>query len=224
MQPEARAMLENLYDLFYKKTQDKRKAWNYLLEFLLIDSDVSHIFEIDHKFEWLFGDLDLVKKTRAIYDDKLLRANYYDHLGNIYLDHFVPKSKVLKTRSYVKHQSAIDVLADTVFPESNKRFRFLDIEAGTGRLLMAAYKKAPKAYFFGVERNLDLYRIALTNLAIHDIPALILNVDLGKYETDISLPNGKYNWHFANTWNPETNQFRLNSKNYSKKFSPLHQK
>ena len=224
MQPKARAMLEDMYDLFSKKVQDKKKAWNYLLEFLLIDSDVTHIFEIDHKFEWLFSDLDLVKRTREIYDNKLLRTNYYDHLGDMYLDHFVPKSKVLKTRTYVRHQSAIDVLADTVIPESNKPFRFLDIEAGTGRLIMAAYKQAPRAYFFGVERNLDLYRIALTNLAIHDIPAHILNADSGKHEIDVSLPNGKYNWQFANTWNPETNQFRFNSKNYSKKFSPLHQK
>ena len=89
---------------------------------------------------------------------------------------------------------------------------------------MGAYKKAPGAYFFGVERNLDLYRIALTNLAIHDIPAVILNVDLDKYETDISLPNGRYNWQFANNWNPDTNQFRINSETYSKKLSPLKQK
>ena len=224
MQPKARAMLENLYELFNKKTQDQKKAWNYLLEFLLIDSDVTHIFEIDHKFEWLFCDLGLVKKTREIYDDKLLRADYHDHLGEMYLDHFVPKSKVLNTKNYMRHQSAIDVLTETILPDSIMPFRFLDIEAGTARLIMAAYKKAPKAYFFGVERNLDLYRIALTNLAIHDIPAVILNVDLGKYETDISLPNGKYNWQFANNWNPDTNQFRLNSNTYSKKLSPLKQK
>lgn len=224
MQPKARALLEDLYDLFNRKTQDKKKAWNYLLEFLLIDSNVTHIFEIDHKFEWLFSDLGLVKKTREIYDDKLLREDGHDHLGDMYLDHFVPKSRVLKARNYIRNESTLDVLADTLLPVLDGPFRFLDIEAGTGRLIMAAYKKAPEAYFFGVERNLDLYRIALTNLAIHDIPAVILNADLGKYETDISLPNGRYNWQFANVWNIDTKQLRLNSNNYSTKPSLIKQK
>lgn len=220
MQPKARAMLENVYDLISKKVQDNKKAWDYLVEFVAVDNRAGLIFDIDHKFEWLFEDNGLAKKILEIYDDELLRTDYYDHLGDMYIHHVLPMNEQMTKTHYIRHQTAIDVLADTIITDSNEPFKFLDIEAGTGRLLMAAYKQTPKAHLFGVERNLDLYRIALANFAIHEIPAQMLHADLGIYEIDISLPNGRYNWQFANRWKIDKNKFRLNSKSYS----PLKQK
>ncbi len=206
MEPKVRAMLENMYDVFNQKIQDKRKAWDYLIEFLAVDNRGSVIFEIGHKFEWLFDDRSLVSKVLQVYDGDMLKSDYYDHLGDMYLHHIVPKSEELDKARYIRHQPPADELAELISPISNEIIRFFDPVAGTGRLLMAAHKKVPLARCFGIEKDLDMYRIAVTNFAIYDVPGFILNGHSSSQKFNSSSPHDGYNWRYANHWNPPTNQ------------------
>ncbi len=199
-------MLENMYGLFNEKVQDKRKAWDYLIEMLAVDNRGSIIFEIGHKFEWLFDDKGLVKKVLDVYDGELLKSDYYDHLGDMYLHHIVPKSEELDKARYIMHQPPAEELSEMITAISKEIIRFVDPLTGTGRLLMAAHKKVPLARCFGVERDLDLYRIAVTNFAIFNIPGYILHDIASKEDIDPSRPFGNQNWKYANHWNPTTNQ------------------
>ena len=204
-------MLENMYDVFNQKIQDKRNAWDYLVEFLAVDNRGSVIFEIGHKFEWLFDDKSLVSKVLQIYDGNSLKSDYYDHLGDMYLHHIVPKSEELDRARYIRHHPAI-TLADMIEPVAAEITKFFDPVAGTGRLLMEAHKKVPSARCFGVEKDLDLYRIAVTNFAIFNIPGYLLNADpLSNQNNDVDSL-GRYNWKYANHWNPTINQFNPASK------------
>lgn len=202
MENKARTMLENTYALFKEKVQDKRKAWDYLLEFVAVENRGSVIFEIGHKFEWLFNDNGLCKKVLELYDDEILKQDYHDHLGDMYLYHIVPKSEELKKARYIKHDPALDVLAEIPTQISEEILKFYDPFAGTGRLLMAAHKKAPLAKCFGLEKDIDLYRIAVTNFAIFNIPGYLLHENHSPKTFNSSSPIVSHNWKYANHWNP----------------------
>jgi DNA modification methylase len=202
MENKARTMLENMYALFNDKVNDKRKAWDYLLELLAVDNRGSVIFEIGHKFEWLFNDSSLSKKVLEVYDDELMKQDYRDHLGDMYLHHVVPKSEELAKARYIKKHPNEEELAELISPLTEEILKFYDPFAGTGRLLMAAHKKAPRAKCFGIEKDLDLYRIAVTNFAIFNIPGYLLHENHLSYKADSSNPLLRHNWKYANHWNP----------------------
>ena len=208
MEPKVRAILENMYDVFNQKIQDKRKAWDYLIEFLAVDNRGSVIFEIGHKFEWLFEDKSLVSKVLKAYDGDTLKSDYYDHLGDMYLHHIVPKSEELDKARYIRRQPPAIALADMIDPIATEITKFFDPVAGTGRLLMEAHKKVPLVRCFGVEKDIDLYRIAMTNFAIFNIPGYMLHADPLNHAVDPSNPIGGYNWKYSNHWNPTINQLK----------------
>jgi len=206
MEPKVRAMLENMYNLFHQKIQDKRKAWDYLIEMLAVDNRGSVIFEIGHKFEWLFNDKGLVKQILDIYDGDKLKSDYYDHLGDMYLHHIVPKSEELNKARYIMHLPPANELMDMIDPIATEITKFFDPVVGTGRLLMEAHKKVPLARCFGVEKDLDLYRIAVTNFAIHNVPGYMLNGNCSNQKFNALSPLEGYNWRNANHWNPPPSQ------------------
>ena len=76
----------------------------------------------------------------------------------------------------------------------------LDPAVGSGRLLMAAYKRAPHARLFGVDIDLRLVRIAFANFTIHKIPGYLLHADSLCHEIDIATEDGRNNWQHANRW------------------------
>jgi len=193
-------MLENTYELFFHKFRDSYLAWDRFLEFLAVDHRPTLIRTMDHRFEWLFDDVTLMRQLEAQYRPKLLEEDVQDHLGEMYLEKTVTRSQAQKQGLFFTPANVADMMAQMTIGQTDKEVNILDPAVGSGRLLLAASKYAPNARLFGVDLDLRVLRIGMTNLAIHGLSGYLLHADSLKYETDISNENGRYNWGFANHW------------------------
>lgn len=211
MTNDSRSMLEGLLHEFDKKFSDQSESWDKFIDFLGTGQNCNLLHQINHHFEWLFNDNALLKSINRIYNPNILRIDYHDHLGEMYKHRFSnPNRNGERILYLIPMNQAIDLAK--IPSESNHKLSILDPDAKTGRLLMAAFKNSPQARFYGVEKNIRLYRIAYINLAIHNIPAYLLNAEKDRHEIDIAKPNGRYNWQFANKWYSQINKLRLRSK------------
>ena len=110
--------------------------------------------------------------------------------------------------AYPSLNSSSKAAADMNTPETDEEISILDPAVGSGRLLLAAHKRAPKARLFGVDIDLRMLHIAYTNFAIHNISGWLLHADSLKHELDISTADGTYNWKHANSWKSQIDQLR----------------
>ncbi|MEZ5359670.1 MAG: N-6 DNA methylase [Candidatus Zixiibacteriota bacterium] len=208
MDQSVRTMLERLYRLFEARFNNTRESWNHFLEFIAVDNKPTLYKQLHHKFEWLFNDLSLCKSILNIYDPKILNGDFYDHLGDMYLEKF-GESIDSKTRDKIRPLEGIEnELNKARVPRTDKNIKILDPSCGTGRLLLAAHKLAPNASYFGVESDINLFRIAITNFSIHSIEGYFLLAENFKHEIDIAKAKGQYNWRFANNWNSHTHKLK----------------
>jgi|GEM_PF-2249758 len=198
-------MLERMYDLFTGKWKNPLTAWDYMLEFIVTDYFGALFFELDHQFEWLLEDQKFTKLLLYEYDSKLLRSDNDDHLGEFYFNQVIKKNEGIgnlismkKARSIVSEQLS----------ETDQSITILDTEAKTGRLLLASHEIVPNGILFGVEGDLRLYRIAYANLIIHDLKGYLLHANTSTHELNISTPEGKHNWQYANKWSSHLDQPR----------------
>ncbi len=206
--PEVRIMLEKLYDLFRKKFKDSHKAWDYFIEFLAVDNSGEMIFQIEHKFEWLINDKRFRDSVSSIYDSLLLKSDYYDHLGDIYFGKKI--SNIKKESTNLLPAGEIQSLIKKGSSEKESFIKLLDPNTGTGRNLMTAHKIDPEALLFGVEDDLQVLRIALTNFAIFGIKCFLLHANSQIHEIKLNNKNGINNWKYANQWNSHINKLRQN--------------
>ncbi len=193
-------MLESMYDLLTGKFHYSVKSWDNFVEFLAVDNCGSLFLQLDHKFEWLFEDSKLANSLMQTYDPELLRSDYYDHLGEMYLEKLVGTRQAQERGQFLTPMNVADSMAAMTIGQTDKPVRVLDPCVGTGRLLMAAHKQAPNALLFGVDVDLRALRIAFTNFAIHGISGYLLHADSLLHDTDISTDVGRHNWEFANRW------------------------
>ena len=200
MKTEVRKMLENVYGLISGKHNDPIKAWDSFIEFLAVDNCPPMFNQLDHKFEWLFEDKDFADEIIKTYDVGLLKSDYYDHLGEMYLEKIVSKNEATRKGQFLTPMNIADAMAEMTIRKTENAVKILDPAVGTGRLLMAAHKRAPKGLLFGVDIDLRALRVAFTNFAIHNISGYLLNADSLYHETDISTEEGAYNWKYANKW------------------------
>lgn len=200
MNSDVRLMLESMYDQISEKFKDRKSAWDRFIEFLAVDNCGILIKEINGNFDWLFSDMKFAGKLMTTYNPESLKQDHYDHLGDMYVEKFIPLNNPVRKRIIQSESEITNMLADPRINEKAKRICVLDPSAGTGRLLMAVYEKVPESILFGVDSDLNLLRIAMTNFVIHDIPGYLLNANILEHETDISKENGDYNWQFANKW------------------------
>lgn len=200
MNQDVRKMLESMYDLLNQKFNDSVKAWDSLIEFLAVDNCGSLYYQLNHKFEWLFEDNDFARRLMKTYDFELLKSDYYDHLGEMYLERIVGQNEVRRKGLYLTPMNIAETMAVMTISSTDEKIRVLDPAVGSGRLLMAAYKKAPNSILFGVDIDLRVLRIAFTNFAIHNISGYLLHANSLEHEIDISTENGMYNWQFVNSW------------------------
>ena len=208
MNPKVRIMLEDLLELYSCQSTDEVTAWDRMLEFLATDSRATLCCEFNHRFVWLYDNELLTRKTIQIYDRKLLSSDFYDHLGNIYVERILPQLPYqINEYSPMSHRQA-ELQAESMIPNPNEKKSILVPYAGTGRLIMAIHQRSPKSAIYGFERDLRLYRIALTNMCIHSVNATILHADPDKHELDISTPNGRANWQLSNKWNPNVQELK----------------
>lgn len=215
-------MLENVYDVFSGEFMDSYKSWDRFIDFLTVDQCAPLIVKLNHKFEWLFDNKNLLDKVMKVYRPSLLKSEFYDHLGEMYLEKIVSKHDAKRKGQFLTPMNLAELMAKMTIPETNDKFNILDPSVGTGRLLMAAYKRAPKATMFGVDIDIRALRIAFANMAIHKIRGYFLHANSLKHEIDISTKAGKHNWQYANSWysymdklkpyqgkKPTTEQFKL---------------
>ncbi len=194
MNKDVFSMLERIYDLFLKKFKDGFTSWDHFIEFIAVDNQGSLFFEIPHKFEWLFEDQNFCKTVLDIYDSKLLRSDYYDHLGELYFKRVIKQSD--KLLSPEKAESIILNYID----KTDKQIKILIPKAQTGRVIMAVKDIANKAMIYAIEPDIRLYRIALTNMIIHNIKGYIICTNKPRSDVDDIINDSKNKWKYANAW------------------------
>ena len=194
MNKDVSSMLENIYDLFLKKFKAGRTSWDHFIEFIAIDNQGSLFFEIPHKFEWLFEDQEFCKAVLDIYDSKLLRSDYYDHLGELYF------KRVLKDNEKLLSPEKAESIILNYIDKTEKQLKILVPNAQIGRLIMAIKEIAPKAMIYAIEPDIRLYRIALTNMIIHNIKGYILCTNKPRSNIDDIINDSKNKWKYANAW------------------------
>ncbi|MFH1372355.1 MAG: N-6 DNA methylase [bacterium] len=136
----------------------------------------------------------------AVYDPKILQSDYYDHLGDMYLEKIVSRSESTRKGIFLTPAEVAQMMASMTIEKTDRQVNVLDPAVGSGRLLMAAHKQAPRARLFGVDIDLRSLRIAFTNLAIHSISGYLLHADSLRHEIDIAKEAGQQNWQYANHW------------------------
>ena len=205
-------MLENVLDVFSEEFKDKTIAWDRMLEFLATDSRGSMFYKFDHKFEWFFENIEFANSVIRVYDHMLLTSDYYDHLGEIYTDRVAPEDSARGLKARIVKSDLADSIVSKSMPATEDRKKILFPYCATGRLILAAHRRAPNALLFGVEPDINLYRIAYTNLTIHGIYAFLLHADPKRHQLQLSRADGKLNWQLANNWNPQMDSMRPISK------------
>ncbi len=200
MNHQVRLAYERLYAVFCSYSKDKEIAWDRMLQFLAADNSAPMMLRFSHSFEWLHENSYFINRVMTEYNPDLLRSDYYDHLGEIYLNSVISKPEAMRQRIFLLPHEEAERAAGLMVPSTNESLSIYDPRASSGRLLMAAHKQAPNAMLFGADPNLDLVRIALTNFCLHDITALMLHADCQRHETRLTSAAGEYNWQYANRW------------------------
>ncbi|MEW5859033.1 MAG: N-6 DNA methylase [Cyanobacteriota bacterium] len=200
MNKEVRSMLETMYTAFREHAQDALTAWDRFIEFIAADHRPKLFYQLNHKFEWLFEDSKLVERIEQTYNPSLLQSDYYDHLGEMYVEQVLGTTGGKAGRVYLTPDEVNQEMAYQVANQSGQPPYVLDLQAQTGRLLMAVHKFDPRARLYGIEPDIRLLRIARTNLIIHGITACLLNADSHKHELDVHYEAGRFNWKHCNSW------------------------
>lgn len=194
MNKEVYSMLERMHELFKNKFQDRLTAWDHFIEFIAVDNQGSLFFEIPLKFEWLFEDQEFCKAVLDIYDSKLLRSDYYDYLGELYYNKILDQPDKL-----LSNQKAESIILNYI-DKTNKQIKILIPKCQTGRLVMQTKDIAEKAIIYAIETDIRLYRIALTNMIIHNIKGYTLCTNKPRENIDEVINDSKNNWKYANSW------------------------
>ena len=192
-----KTMLNSLYDAFREKFDNNAKAWDNYLEFIAADHSPLILPQLNHKFEWLMEDSELVNKIFDIYKPHLLQNDRYDYLGDIYKENCVKEE--YRDNFLIPHEVAQAHSVMTI-GKTDKEINILEPMAQTGRRILMGYELAPNASYFGVESNLKLARIALTNILIHNIKGYILHANRHFHEIEMNEEFGKHNWQYCNKW------------------------
>ncbi len=208
--PEIRKTYEKMFDVFYRQFHDYNKAWDYMIDFITVDNCPPMLEQMDHKFEWYFEDEEFASKIKDVYDLQLLKSDRHDYLGDLYVDNQSQLTKSFKGQ-YLTPDNVIEAIVQMTVGETENEVNILDPCVGTGRFLIIANKYAPNANLFGVDIDLRALRIAFANCALHNISARFLHANSLKHETDISRPEGIYNWQYANRWDSCWDELKLMS-------------
>ncbi|NQV18658.1 MAG: N-6 DNA methylase [Armatimonadetes bacterium] len=185
-------MLEKMLNLLQEISVDENSAWNKMIEFLIVDNQGRYFFQIDHKFEWLWEDEGFTSRFMSIYDSVLLRSDCQDHVGELYYKRML--NKTCSDNSSIRkilHQKGITYSS-----------------VGTGKEILQAAKKNPNTKYYGVESDIKLYRIALTNCIIHGVDVQLLNANPNEHDINVQTVNGRSNWKYANRWKVDCDKLK----------------
>jgi len=197
-----------MFDILFQEYNDSHKAYDHLLEFLVADNYPPIIDDIESGVEWFFVNDDFADNILKTYKPYAIKSDKYDHLGDIYIENVIGQKEAGRKGLYLTPQHLVDMMCQMTIGRTDEQVNILDPCVGTGRFLMTANTYAPNAALFGVDNNLTMIRTAFTNSAIYQIPVYLLYADFLVHETDMSTPDGLYNWRFANRWQPQIDKLR----------------
>jgi len=198
---EDREAYDSLFEILYNESNDSHKAYEHLLQFLAVDNCPPVMLDIEGKLEWFFLNKDLAEQLIQAYRLPLIKSDGYDHLGDIFIENVIGATEAGRKGLYLTPQPVVETMCRMTLGEKNsEEINVLDPCVGTGRFLLTANKYAPKSRLYGVDNNITMVRTAFTNASIYSISMYLLHADSLYHETDISKPDGVYNWQFANRW------------------------
>ncbi|MBA3045776.1 MAG: SAM-dependent DNA methyltransferase [Euryarchaeota archaeon] len=183
-----------------RKFHNHNEAWDRMIEFIAVDNCPPMLLQMDHQFEWFYEDEKLAKEIIEVYDLELIKSDKQDHLGDMYVENQSQLGRSYKGQ-FLTPEHVVNMMCAMTIEKTDEEINILDPCTGTGRFLMGAHEYAPNANLFGVDIDQRALRVAFTNCAIHNISAYFLHADSLMHETDISKPEGRYNWQYANRWN-----------------------
>lgn len=206
----ARKVFDDLLNVFQRHFHGWNEGWDKMIEFVCVDNCPAMVVYLDHQFEWYFDDKEFTEKVNSVYNMeslKIIKADFKDHLGDMYVENQSRLSKSYKGQ-YLTPENVVEMICKMTIQETEDPINILDPATGTGRFLMYAHKQAPNARLYGVDIDMRALRIAFTNCAIHNISAMFLNADSLIHDTDIAHEEGRYNWQFANKWEPSWDKLK----------------
>lgn len=197
-----------MFNILYEKCHDYTKAYDRLLQFIIVDHIPPMIHQFDGKMSWFADDEKTSLKLIEIYKQhfKEIHTDRYDYLGDIYVEKQGRFSQGIKGQ-FLTPAHICDFMVNVVIneEEKDKPINIFDPCVGTGRFLMTASKYAPKAVLFGVDIDNRAIRTAFANACIHKARMRLLHADSLRHATDISTKAGLYNWKFCNSWQSHWN-------------------
>ena len=186
------AMLKQMFDA----TKDLQgcsdvEAFDIVLSFIAVN------IRLEQQLTTLPMKAEVSDKLNELFDAKLLKEGTEDDLGTLYLLVGLPEPSRIKLPDLVKMDMEIIMRGTKKHEGMPLPMYFTQVD--TGRNILYAYDKLGKdAIYYGTETDLRLYRIALLNMHLYDVPAHILYADPDKVDTSI----GSKNWRQANVWEP----------------------
>jgi hypothetical protein len=199
---------ENMFRTIYESCRDYRAAWNRLIEFIMLNSYPKFLFMVDHKFEWFLENSSLVEKLMEIWNHDLLKSDNHDYLGDLLMKYGKELRFQYEREMVGSSTKTIEKIEQQLKAKKGKA-NILVIGTKTGRLLLRIHEANSNAVIYGIERDLNLYRIAFANCALHGMDFNLLCCDPLKHAFDHSTDNGKHNWQYANRWYPKKDRLRL---------------
>ena len=199
MSAKVRKIYDKLHNTLYTVTHDQFKAYDLLLAWLLCDNCPPFLTQFKEN-PWM---IDVKNEfTRRMLEEytmetvQLIRNDYEDELGNLYMD-LQSKSSAGFKGQFLTPMHICDMMTQMVMGNNKKeRQNVLDPCVGTGRFFMAGARVNKNNYYFGIDIDQRAVRTALVNCALHDIHGILLHADSLMHATNA----GHSNWKYANQW------------------------
>lgn len=203
----AHKIYNSLFSILKNYFNDYDKAFDKLLEFLVVDFSPRAILHIEGKLNWFFENKELAKKLLEVYDPKIIKNTHLDHLGALYCT--LQSNKTIQMKGqFITPYNVSKMIAQMTLNETEKAVTVLDPACGTGSMLLAAHETSPNSILFGVDIDLRAVRTCITNFAIRNIKGYILCADSLRHDTMLNTENGRHNWQFANNWYSHWNELK----------------
>lgn len=196
-----------MFQIIQQSSKDSNEAYTYLLEYIVGNFNPKYIPQFDSKLEWYLSNPAVTEPLNKVYSQNLskLKEDFYDHLGELYIENVVSKADVKKHGLHLTPPQIVEFMTKATIHElpkpDDKPLYILDPAVGSGRFLLEAYRTVPNSRLFGVDINLDLVRTCITNLELRGIKNYcILHANTLLHELALDKEEGIYNWKFSNRW------------------------
>ena len=200
---------KEMYRILLEEFKDYNKAWDCLIEFLVLSNFPRFFFMVDHKFEWIFKNSKLADRLMRIYDLQLLKTDRHDYLGDLFIKYRNEMGGDYDPSIVTPSDESVKRTVKESIKSTDNTVRILDLGTATGRFILKISEYAPNAVIYAIDKDIRLLRIAFANCAIHDIQAYLLCADFLIHDFEHSTEDGRHNWKYANKWYPCWDKLRL---------------